>query len=157
MYRSVFIKKVLFDQTAYYCIEKKPYEACGFLLGSLEADTVYADEFIPVANVAENASVCFMMDPAAMIPIVTNTSTNKRLIVGVLHSHPTAAAIPSAEDLQSAWLHIPSHWIMSLQHDGIIDLQAYHYLENNLHDASGRTDSFAKVRYTSMALNIYDN
>ncbi|NOU97933.1 hypothetical protein GC093_32605 [Paenibacillus sp. LMG 31456] len=155
MVRTVFIKKSTLDHITCYCMKKKPYEACGFLLGSHEAETIYADEFIPVTNIAENAVKSFVMDPAVMIPIVTNHSSHVKPIVGVLHSHPTAASIPSAEDLYAAWLHIPSHWIVSLQHDECYDIQVFHYYRNNFDD-SCRTGSSDKISYAALTLKIFD-
>jgi proteasome lid subunit RPN8/RPN11 len=153
MERSVILKKTTLAHIISYCMKNKPYEACGLLLGSFDevAQAIHVEQFLPVPNIAQDAATHFMMDPAAIIPIVTKPSPMAESIVGVLHSHPTSAPIPSAEDLQSAWLHIPSHWIVSLQLEEHYDIKAFHYYKKAPNQLS------QKVDYTSLPIIISHN
>jgi proteasome lid subunit RPN8/RPN11 len=128
MYTSIQLTSSVRETFISHCIANKPMEACGFLLGCIDVTQIRITSFVPVANASRNPERQFSMNASDMIPVVLN---NTFTIVGVLHSHPNAAATPSSEDLSTTWYDIPSHWIVSLQQP-TIEIAAYQYTHNYL-------------------------
>ncbi|WP_282936708.1 M67 family metallopeptidase [Paenibacillus sp. RC67] len=110
-----------------HCIKQYPFEACGFMLGALINDRVQVNAFVPIGNVAKDPLHYFSMDPASIMPYLFPKGSKEPTIVGIVHSHPDSPAIPSNEDLQTAWLHIPTHWIVSLLDPHTPIIHAYRY------------------------------
>lgn len=111
----------------HHCLEQYPSEACGLLLGSIEKDWIQAELFVPITNVAQDPLHHFTMDPVSLLPYLLSGTGKVASIVGILHSHPRTAAIPSAEDLKTSWIPIPTHWIVSLLNQAAPEMQAYRY------------------------------
>lgn len=112
-----------------HCLQTLPHEACGFLFGAAYGDRLLVKSFTPVTNVAKDPEVRFEMDPAVLIRLVSRRNGSEEdVIVGIVHSHPRAPAVPSNEDLLTCWHHVPSHWILSLLDLEKPDIQAYRYI-----------------------------
>jgi|GEM_PF-6892908 len=121
-----------------YGLLHHPNEACGLLLGStsvlnqgngqtaVQAE-LQIEQFIGIPNIASNPRRQFMMDPAAVLPYVMAEQRGASRIAGIMHTHPLAPAIPSQEDLGTAWLHTPSHWILSLRRKDIPEWGIFQY------------------------------
>ena len=86
----------------------RPHECCGLLVGRRQ--TIVA--ILPMQNVADSTETRFKVDDAAHIEA---RRMLRRLhppieIVGVYHSHPSGAAVPSPVDVAEAhypdWIHI---------------------------------------------------
>lgn len=75
-----------------------PREACGLLLG----DGGRVVGLAPTANLAEAADA-FEIDAEAHLRLQRRLRDGALRIVGVWHSHPRSAAVPSARDLAGAW------------------------------------------------------
>jgi proteasome lid subunit RPN8/RPN11 len=81
-----------------------PLEACGLLLGRLDADGWRIDEAREVANLnTERAADRFILDAQAYQAIDRELAGSGREIVGIYHSHPDCPARPSPTDLAAAW------------------------------------------------------
>ena len=98
-----------------------PHESCGFVAGVpgvSDTDQIRVERIEPVAN-ALASPVAFALDGQAMIAAETRLAADGYTVVGVFHSHPAAAAVPSARDLDDASLYDPSgafvHVIVSMQ------------------------------------------
>jgi proteasome lid subunit RPN8/RPN11 len=127
----VLLKNSVKEQIHHECIQKKPNEACGFVWGTLSTSFLLAEAFTPIPNCAPNPSTQFLMDPVAMIPLLTNNSESSLELLGILHSHPSAPATPSHDDLSTYWDKLPSHWIVSLQQPTpYIAAYQYFHLDN---------------------------
>jgi proteasome lid subunit RPN8/RPN11 len=126
MITSLRIKRSIMNQILQYCIKYKPEEACGFLLGTHNEAILNVEEFTPVPNVSVSPSNRFIMDPAVLISVVSKASIAGLYVIGTVHSHPSADAAPSLEDLQTEWHTLPVHCIVSLL-TGPGEIQAYSY------------------------------
>lgn len=112
-----------------YCIQQKPHEACGFVFGTKReaSDIRYKiHEFMPVTNCARTPETHFVMAPAQVIAALSE-QRDDRLLLGIVHSHPSGPPIPSAMDLSTPWYTLPSHWIISLQETGTPSMRGYRY------------------------------
>ena len=84
---------------------EQPRECCGILVGG--ADEIV--EAVAAANVAEEPIRCYEVSPADHIAQVRRCRDAARAgedalrIVGVYHSHPHSAPVPSPTDLDQAY------------------------------------------------------
>ncbi|NEW08720.1 M67 family metallopeptidase [Paenibacillus sp. SYP-B3998] len=105
-----------------YCISTLPYEACGFITGTVISQTIEAISMIPSKNHASNPRHHFEMSPHDIIPVLVNPKTK---VIGIFHSHPTAPPAPSEADIATLWHTFPTYWIVSLQNPFKPELQIY--------------------------------
>ncbi len=81
-----------------------PLEACGLLLGRIDAEGWNIGEAREVANLnTERAADRFILDPQAYQAIDRELAGSGREIIGIWHSHPDCPARPSPTDLVAAW------------------------------------------------------
>ena len=83
-----------------------PHEACGLLLGALDADgTKRADEAIALDNVREEGARHhrFLMRPEDIVRVEREARARGMDVIGVYHSHPDHPDEPSRYDLEHAW------------------------------------------------------
>ncbi|OAS22352.1 Mov34/MPN/PAD-1 family protein [Paenibacillus oryzisoli] len=121
---SILISRKSYDDMLTHSMRSLPNEACGILIqdaSSSEYD-VHIHTFIPLHNHAAHPTREFSIHPVELLPYLTD---KRRTVVGIFHSHPKAASIPSAEDLTTLWHTIPTYWILSLQQRENPDLQVY--------------------------------
>lgn len=100
-----------------YCQMKLPEEACGALMGfvnPIDSSEMQITRFIPITNRASQPETSFSFDAREWVSLVWREHQPDELI-GIFHSHPTAPAIPSLQDLDSAWSHLPVHLIIAME------------------------------------------
>jgi proteasome lid subunit RPN8/RPN11 len=77
--------------------EALPQECCGLLIGTpLRIDLAHR------ARNLEAGSSRFLIDPRDHLAAVHAARESKRFVIGIYHSHPRTAAIPSSADLAEA-------------------------------------------------------
>ncbi|MDF2631171.1 MAG: hypothetical protein K0R39_5002 [Symbiobacteriaceae bacterium] len=95
--RRLVIGQHLIQRILEHCLEEKPCEACGILTGTgghvLHA---YATDNI------KRSPVYYEVDPEQQEWVLTTMERQGEELVAIYHSHPTAAAIPSANDIRLA-------------------------------------------------------
>jgi proteasome lid subunit RPN8/RPN11 len=82
-----------------------------------------------IANVATEPKNRFLLDAKAQIHALKTMRENGEELFAIYHSHPTAAACPSALDLEMANYENTLYFIISLNIKGILELRAFH-IEN---------------------------
>jgi len=83
-----------------------PHECCGLLLGT--ANEIV--DALPAANLADDPSRSFLIDPKAHLDARRAARERGLAIVGFYHSHPSSPPVPSASDLAGA--SYPDHWYL---------------------------------------------
>jgi proteasome lid subunit RPN8/RPN11 len=73
-------------------------ECCGLLLGRGNR----VEQVRPAANIAENPSLRFEIDPAALFAAHREARTGGRELIGYYHSHPRGHPVPSPTDCAHA-------------------------------------------------------
>ena len=75
--------------------QEEPNECCGFLLGrrAIVEEGVRARNLTPSPN-------RYQIDPRDHFAVIRRTRVEGSSVVGIYHSHPNSAAIPSAVDLE---------------------------------------------------------
>jgi proteasome lid subunit RPN8/RPN11 len=108
-----------------YCRTVYPSEACGFIIGDSgpASGAMSARDFVPVRNVSPEPEHEFYMDPAELVALMA--ATPRERLLGIFHSHPRTAPVPSAADLQTAWHTLPSYWIVSLMNISAPSIAVY--------------------------------
>jgi proteasome lid subunit RPN8/RPN11 len=82
-----------------HCLGGYPAEACGLLVGPLDADVV--ERVVPTRNVAESARV-YEVHPLDLLRTDREAEAEGLGVVGVFHSHTHSAAYPSPTDVAQA-------------------------------------------------------
>lgn len=85
-----------------------PNEVCGVLGGIWRGGMCYATCHIAVPNSAPTPQTHFVMDHGAMVAAIEALRRARCSLIGVYHSHPYGAPIPSPADLAAcAWIATP--------------------------------------------------
>lgn len=79
-----------------------PREACGLLVGRTDEGSVRITGFAPSRNLAA-APDAFEIDTSFHLGLQRRLRARGEGVVGVWHSHPSGAALPSARDAAGAW------------------------------------------------------
>lgn len=79
-----------------------PREACGLLVGRTDEGSVRITGFAPSRNLAA-APDAFEIDTSLHLVLQRRLRARGEAVVGVWHSHPSGAALPSARDAAGAW------------------------------------------------------
>lgn len=114
-----------------------PQECCGLLLGQVTPGNRSVMTVRPVQNTwnqqvatemgmiyAQGKADRYWIDPAEMLMVMREARSQSQAIVGVYHSHPNQAAIPSECDRQLAWAHY-SYLIVSVMQGAAVDWQSW--------------------------------
>lgn len=86
-----------------YCRGKLPYEACGVLYGAMENGQLTVDGFIPIVNASSDRANHFRFSTEDWVRAVYQAREAGHTLIGIFHSHPSAEAEPSHEDLKDHW------------------------------------------------------
>lgn len=91
-----------------------PHEACGMLIGRIEAQGVLVTRSVPCPNVApvEERRHRFTIDPRAVINVRRTLRGTSDSIVGFYHSHTDGRAVPSVLDLEHIRLWPETVWLI---------------------------------------------
>ncbi|WP_426452362.1 M67 family metallopeptidase [Paenibacillus sp. S-38] len=118
----------IYREMVRYGLSLLPEEACGVLSGFRTSEGLWTvNRFDPVANLAPQPRITFEMDPSGLIPVLHAAEQQRQSIVGIVHTHPASAPIPSPRDLSTSWHTLPSHWILSLQNPSVPTAGVYRY------------------------------
>ncbi|MFO7247374.1 MAG: M67 family metallopeptidase [Bacillota bacterium] len=91
------ITKSAYGAMIAHCLREKPIEACGVLSGTDE----WALTCWPLPNRLQSPNA-FEIDPADLARCLERIGAKGERLCAVYHSHPTARAVPSREDLRHA-------------------------------------------------------
>jgi len=80
-----------------------PHECCGLLEGKDAPDGWIAIAVHETANLAEEPSRHFLIDPQAQFDLMRALRDKQTRIIGCFHSHPGGIAEPSATDRAEAY------------------------------------------------------
>ena len=85
------------DNLVAHAIEQQPSESCAMLLGKKVDDDWNVKEVFLTQNV-ENSQTNFTISPEELLKGYKIAEKMQLELVGVFHSHPNSAAIPSSTD-----------------------------------------------------------
>ncbi len=97
-YRPVVARPDLLECVRAQARAAAPREACGLLLGQVEAARIVLRICVPSRNLAADPVRRFEVDPAVRFRAQRAARYGGEPLVGVYHSHPVSIAVPSATD-----------------------------------------------------------
>jgi proteasome lid subunit RPN8/RPN11 len=93
------------DAIARHAEAEHPEECCGLLLGQFAEGRKVVRELLPISNAreADARRNRFLIGPMEMLRGERHARSLGLDIVGIYHSHPDVAPVPSQFDLDHAW------------------------------------------------------
>ncbi|SDX04208.1 Proteasome lid subunit RPN8/RPN11, contains Jab1/MPN metalloenzyme (JAMM) motif [Marininema mesophilum] len=108
----ITIKRGVVQALQEYCTQQLPQEGCGILAGMGPE----ISRFYPVVN-QDESSQSYSFEPRSYIHALKEMRDSKLDWLGIVHSHPNTAAVPSSRDIQE-WHHPELMcWILSIKED----------------------------------------
>jgi len=99
-----------------HAVHDAPREACGLLIGRLDAAGVgVVTQIVPVANVAANAQTAYIMDEEVLARHLPALDRGELALLGFYHSHPASPPLPSSADVRCAAYPSSAYVIVSLR------------------------------------------
>lgn len=117
----IVLPRPLVNQLLHHAQLDDSHEICGLI--SLRSDGSHV--IYPIDNVAGQPHSHFEMDPKAQIETLRTLRENGECLFAIYHSHPTADAHPSAEDLRHSEYPEAARLIISLNTKGVLELRGY--------------------------------
>ena len=96
--RVLHLDDVLAAKILLAAARSHPHECCGLIEGVDTEDGWRATAVHEAANVAEDASRRFLIDPQAQFDLMRGLRGTEHRLIGCYHSHPDGEAKPSATD-----------------------------------------------------------
>lgn len=93
---SLYISQSVWHELIDHMNSAPAHEVCGVLLGTKTAVGIQLHAYRRLRNVSLNPAYHFQLDPAEWI----HCCYNEPNLVGLFHSHPHTAPLPSQEDLE---------------------------------------------------------
>lgn len=100
---------------------KAEFEICG-LIGARDGQPLHV---YPIKNIAPDPKTRFQMDPEQQIAAMQTLRERGETLFAIYHSHPTAPASPSEEDLQQAAYPEALYLIISLNTKGVLEMRGF--------------------------------
>ncbi|MEM7585490.1 MAG: M67 family metallopeptidase [Acidobacteriota bacterium] len=133
---------------AYLVEASYPFEACGLLVGTADAQRIDVRDVFHARNLnVERARDRFLLDPDDHMAADRSARARGLDIVGIWHSHPDHPARPSVTDLEAAWEGF-SYLIISTTCCGASDfrswrLQSGKFIEEAIRDSPASSSEAA--------------
>jgi len=109
----LYIPWKCYQQILKHCEAELPYEACGLAGGTSCGGLKYIKKIYLLTNI--DASCChFTMDVKEQFAVVKDIRANGYQLPGNFHSHPSAPAMLSCEDIRLAYDFKTSYMVLSL-------------------------------------------
>ncbi len=122
----IILPRTLVNKLLHQAQILEDYEVCGLIgAGHDVPRSVY-----PVTNVAPDPRRHFLMDPKEQIQAMKAMRKRGETLFSIYHSHPTAPALPSREDMEQVAYPEALTLIISLKTKGVLELRAFR-LEGN--------------------------
>lgn len=108
-------RRIVADMIA-QAVAERPRECCGLLAGipAAAAGVVRVEQRYPLRNAAADPEREYWADPRSLLTAVRAMHALGLDIVGIYHSHPTSAAVPSRTDRARNYYPEAVHFIISL-------------------------------------------
>ncbi len=119
--RPIILPRFLVNKLLHQAQILRDYEVCG-LIGAVSdvPQSVY-----PISNVAPDPRRHFLMDPREQIQAMKTMRRRGETLFSIYHSHPSAPALPSREDLEQVAYPEALTLIISLKTKGVLELRAF--------------------------------
>ncbi len=118
---EIQIPRKLANQLLHLAQQSPNLEICG-LISSQDG---FAKHCYPINNIAEHPQQRFLLDASQQIAAMTQMRELDQELFAIYHSHPTAPALPSKEDLALSAYPAALYLIISLNTKGILEMRGF--------------------------------
>jgi proteasome lid subunit RPN8/RPN11 len=126
--RRLIIGQYLLQCILEHCLEEKPYEACGILTGrGSQVLQAYATDN------AKRSPVFFEVEGEQQERVFREMEERGEELLAIYHSHPTAPALPSLNDVNQA-VHFPQAIRVIISLNGPTAVRAFHIQNGKVKD-----------------------
>ncbi len=105
-------------------------EICGLIGNS----NLQNKSYYPIDNISNNPSCRFLMDAPQQITAMKRMREKEQQLFAIIHSHPTAAALPSQHDIDENACKDVFYLIISLNTVGVLEMRAYIQKQENMQE-----------------------
>ena len=130
----VILSQREFDRFRVQAEAAYPEECCAILLGNRDGEVRWVSRVVPALNVHEDPDHRYEIAPQALITAQRKAREEGLEILGFAHSHPDAAAAPSATDLEQAYWLGCTYGIASVEDGAFRGLRFYRLDGESLQD-----------------------
>lgn len=121
MTTSIQLSRKIASQLLHHAQQMPETEVCGLV----SSKNGIPQACYPISNIALEIKTHFLLDSSQHIAAMKKIRENDEELFAIYHSHPTAAACPSALDLDMANYENTLYFIISLSTKGILELRAF--------------------------------
>lgn len=118
---EIKISRKLTNQLLHLAQLSPSLEICG-LIGIQDDSSLHC---YPINNVAEHPRQQFLLDARQQIAAMSKMRESNQELFAIYHSHPTAPALPSSEDLALSAYPAALYLIISLNTKGILEMRGF--------------------------------
>lgn len=118
---EIQISRKLTNQLLHLAQLSPSLEICG-LIGIQDDSSLHC---YPINNVAEHPQQQFLLDASQQIAAMSKMRASNQELFAIYHSHPTAPALPSSEDLALSAYPSALYLIISLNTKGILEMRGF--------------------------------
>ncbi|MDD1613629.1 MAG: M67 family metallopeptidase [Methylococcaceae bacterium] len=124
---EIHIPRKITNQLLHLAQISPDFEICG-LIGSKNGLPTHC---YPIKNSAELPQQRFLLDAGQQISAMAKMRELGEDLFAIYHSHPTASALPSTNDLESASYPEALYLIISLNTKGILEMRGFKIHQKN--------------------------
>lgn len=132
--KRLIIPPEIYEEMISHCRDVYPNEACGILAGK---DGV-VKRIYRMRNI-EDSPFSYMMDPSEQFRVMKELRSEGLSMLAIFHSHPCAAAYPSAKDVSLAFYEDTVYIIVSLAENTLI-VKGYSIREGRIEEVKIATE-----------------
>ncbi|MFI3222214.1 MAG: M67 family metallopeptidase [Methylococcaceae bacterium] len=132
MSAEIQISRKLTNQLLHLAQLSPSLEICG-LIGIQDDSSLHC---YPINNVAEHPQQQFLLDASQQIAAMSKMRKSNQELFAIYHSHPTAPALPSSEDLALSAYPAALYLIISLNTKGILEMRGFKINQDSAQEIS---------------------
>jgi proteasome lid subunit RPN8/RPN11 len=129
---EIKISRKLTNQLLHLAQLSPSLEICG-LIGIQNDSSLHC---YPINNVAEHPQQQFLLDASQQIAAMSKMRESNQELFAIYHSHPTAPALPSSEDLALSAYPAALYLIISLNTKGILEMRGFRINQDSAQEIS---------------------
>ena len=118
---EIQIPRKLANQLLHLAQQSPDFEICGLI----SSQHGLAQHCYPINNVADQPQQHFLLDASQQIAAMTKMRDLGQELFAIYHSHPTAPAVPSSQDLALSAYPAALYLIISLNTKGILEMRGF--------------------------------
>jgi len=118
---TITLHRSLVNRLLHEAQTRPDHEVCG-LIGGKDG---HPCSLYPATNIAGDPQRHFLLDPKDQIAAMKRMRERGESLFAIYHSHPTAPAVPSREDIEQIGYDDALLVIISLETKGVLELRAF--------------------------------